>query len=81
MPIQENATLVQENLMPSQAEPTSHMEQQKAIYPNAYVPWSEEDDLRLEQLFREGKSVEELMNIFQRNRGSIASRLRKLGLT
>lgn len=65
----------------SQPEPTSHMEAQKAIYPNAYSHWSNEDDQRLEQLFHEGKSVEELMSVFQRNRGSITSRLRKLGLT
>ena len=62
-------------------EPTSRMKAQKAIYPNAYSPWSDEDDQRLEQLFLEGKSVEELMSVFQRNRGSIISRLSKLGLT
>lgn len=62
-------------------EPTSHMGKQKAIYPNAYSPWSDEDDQRLVQLFHEGKNIEELMFIFQRNRGSIISRLRKLGLT
>ena len=64
-----------------QPEPTSHMEAQKAIFPNAYSHWSDEDDQRLEQLFHEGKNVEELMSVFQRNRGSITSRLRKLGLT
>ena len=69
-----------EETLSSQAEPTSRMEQQKAIFPNAYSPWSEEDDQRLRQLFQEGKSVNELMTIFQRNRGSITSRLRKLGL-
>lgn len=63
------------------SEPPSHIEAQKAIYANAYTPWSEEDDKRLEELFHEGKSIEELMHIFQRNHGSITSRLRKLGLT
>lgn len=77
---QENTPSEQENVTSSQAEPTNHREQQKAIYPNAYSPWSEEDNLRLKQLFQEGKSVEELMTIFQRNRGSITSQLRKLGL-
>ena len=79
MPIQENEPMAQENLMPSQAEATSHMEQQKAKFHNAYSPWSEEDDLQLVHLFQEGKSIEELMAIFKRNRGSITSRLRKLG--
>ena len=45
MPVQNNDPFVQENSMFPQAEPTSHMEQQKAIFPNAYSPWSEEDDL------------------------------------
>lgn len=53
----------------------------KAIYPNAYSPWSDEDDRQLKRLFDEGKSIEELMTIFQRNRGSITSRLRKIGAT
>lgn len=57
------------------------MEAQKAIYPNAYSHWSDEADQRLEKLFHKGKSIEDLMSIFQRNRGSITSRLRKLGLT
>ena len=63
----------------SVVEPVSHMEQQKAIYHNAYSPWSEEDDQRLAQLYMSGKNIDELMIFFQRNRGSIISRLRKLG--
>ena len=65
----------------SRPELISHMEAQKAIYPNAYSHWSDEDDQRLEKLFHKGKSIEDLMSIFQRNRGSITSRFRKLGLT
>ena len=58
-----------------------HMEEQKAVYPNAYKPWSEEDDALLTKLYKEGTSIKELMSLFQRNRGGIAARLRKLGLT
>lgn len=65
----------------SQPVPTSYLEARKAKYTNAYSPWSNEDDKRLEQLFYDGKNIEELMSIFQRNLGSIISRLRKLGLT
>lgn len=65
----------------TQPGPTNHMEAQKAFYPNAYSPWSEEDDQRLERLFHEGKSIEELMIIFQRNHGSITARLHKLGFS
>ena len=58
-----------------------HMEEQKAVYPNAYKPWSEDDDALLTKLYKEGTSIKELISLFQRNRGGIASRLRKLGLT
>ena len=60
---------------------SNYMERQKALYPNAYKPWHKEDDERLTKLYKDGVSVKELMTIFQRNRGSITSRLRKLGLT
>lgn len=58
-----------------------HMEEQKAVYPNAYKPWSEDEDALLTKLYKEGTSIKELVTLFQRNRGGIASRLRKLGLT
>ena len=60
---------------------SNYMERQKALYPNAYKSWHKEDDERLTKLYKDGVSVKELMTIFQRNRGSITSRLRKLGLT
>ncbi len=50
------------------------------LYPNAYSPWSIEDDKLLEELFETGKSVRELEKIFGRNSGGIKSRLRKLNL-
>ena len=60
---------------------SNYMERQRALYPNAYKPWHKEDDEQLTKLYKDGVSVKELMTIFQRNRGSITSRLRKLGLT
>ena len=63
------------------AKPSNHMQEQKALYTNAYKPWSTDDDALLTKLYMEGTSIEELMSLFQRNRGGIASRLRKLGLT
>jgi len=50
------------------------------LYPNAYSPWSIEDDKLLKELFETGKSVRELEKIFGRNSGGIKSRLRKLNL-
>lgn len=60
---------------------SNHMQEQKALYPNAYKPWSEDDDALLTKLYKDGTSIKELVTLFQRNRGGIASRLRKLGLT
>ena len=63
------------------AKHSNHMQKQKALYPNAYKPWSEDDDALLTKLYKDGTSTKELATLFQRNRGGIASRLRKLGLT
>lgn len=57
----------------------SYMDKQKQFYASAYAPWTEEDDNRLKRLYVGGKSVDELMEIFGRNRGAIKSRLKKLG--
>lgn len=59
----------------------NYIEQQRALYPNAYQPWHTDDDDLLARLYSEGASEKDLMAVFQRNHGSIASRLRKLGLT
>ena len=63
------------------AKHSNHMQEQKALYANAYKPWCKDDDALLTKLYKEGSSIKELMSLFQRNRGSITSRLRKLGLT
>ena len=49
-------------------------------YPNAYDPWSEEDDTVLTRMWRDGATVEELSAYFQRKPGGILSRIKKLGL-
>ena len=61
------------------AKHSNHMQEQKALYTNSYKPWSTDDDALLTKLYMEGTSIEELMSLFQRNRGGITSRLRKLG--
>jgi len=58
----------------------STMEEIRAKYPNAYRPWTKKDDTRLATLYKSGKSIEELTQLFQRNNGAITSRLRKLGM-
>ena len=44
------------------------------------MPWTDEADKKLEQLFCEGKKVKELAHIFGRNEGAISSRIKKLEL-
>ena len=65
------------------AEPkqnSSYMRMVRDKYPNAYKPWREEDDNLLAELYGEGRTVEDMTYIFQRNKGGITSRLNKLGL-
>jgi len=52
----------------------------RKVHSNAYKPWNEEDDNQLEILYCEGKSVKELAGIFERNKGAISSRIKKLEL-
>ena len=49
-------------------------------YPNAYAPWSEEDDWELTRMWCQGASVKDLANHFQRKPGAIRSRIKKLEL-
>lgn len=49
-------------------------------HPNAYTPWTQKDDDRLEQLYCEGKTVKQLSEIFGRKNGAINSRIKKLEL-
>jgi len=64
---------------PSTARPNGFAEIREK-HPNAYRPWSKEQDEELKKLFSEGRKVLELMKIFGRKRGGINARLEKLGL-
>ena len=50
------------------------------LYPNAYAPWSTEDDKLLVKLYESGKTIDELAKLFGRNSGGIKYKLRKLNL-
>lgn len=50
-------------------------------HPNAYRPWSKEQDAELKNLFEAEMSIPDLMKKFGRKRGAITARLQKLGLT
>lgn len=57
-----------------------YIEKVRKEHPNAYQPWTKEDEELLAALFNDGKTVNELSKSFQRNEGGIKSRLAKLGL-
>ncbi len=46
--------------------------------PNAYIKWSEEEEEELLKLYSEGMKIKELSLHFNRTRGAIESRLKKL---
>lgn len=52
----------------------------RKTHQQAYLPWTKEDDNKLELLFSEGKKVKELVQVFGRNKGAINSRIKKLQL-
>lgn len=54
--------------------------EKQAGHQNAYEKWNAESDEKLEELFCEGKTVDELSKIFRRNKGAIISRIKKLEL-
>ena len=58
----------------------SKLETMREKHPNAYKPWSADDDARLTELFRDDKKVSVLVKEFGRQRGAIESRLVRLGL-
>jgi ATP-dependent DNA helicase PIF1 len=58
----------------------SRLDKIRQKHPNAYRPWSDEDDAKLTELFNNSAKVSELVKVFGRQRGAINSRLIKLGL-
>ena len=54
--------------------------EKQAIHKNAYEKWTEEEDYKLEELYCQGSTIEELSKKFARNKGAIESRIRKLEL-
>lgn len=54
------------------------LNEKRKQFPDAYKPWSTEDDKLLITLHNENRSIKELMSIFKRNEGAIRSRIQKL---
>lgn len=56
------------------------VEEKRKTYPNAYRPWSKEEDAKLAKLFNTGEKVKRIGESLGRQTGSIRARLEKLGL-
>lgn len=56
----------------------NYIQIQKEKYGNAYEKWTKTDEELLLRLYREGKSINELMTVFKRNKGGIESRIKRL---
>jgi len=52
----------------------------KEASPNAYKPWTKEEEQQLTTLYNEGKKTKEIATTLQRQQGGIRSRLKKIGL-
>lgn len=61
-------------------EKTYSIDEIRKKHKQAYLPWTKDDDEKLELLFCQGKKANELSEIFGRNSGAITSRIKKLGL-
>lgn len=57
----------------------SYMEKSKALHGNAYQPWDDEADALLCKMYDETPNMAFLSEVFERSRGGIRSRLKKLG--
>jgi len=79
--LKKSLTKFKELKEPKQTDDKTYcVEKIRETHQQAYLPWTEEDDNKLELLFCEGKKVKELAEIFGRNTGAINSRIKKLEL-
>lgn len=59
---------------------SEYLKKVRVKYSNAYKPWSQENDNKLEKMFLNGTSRSDIAKTFGRGPGAIKSRLQKLGL-
>lgn len=68
------------DFMTGKSSAQAHLEAIRREHPRAYESWTEEEEARLRKERAQGKTVEDLAKLFQRQPGAIRSRLTKLGL-
>ncbi len=59
----------------------SHMDEMKAKYEKAYVPWTAEEEEKLKKYHAQGLTVADISKLLRRNEGAIVSRKKKLSLS
>ncbi len=57
-----------------------NVEQIRSEYREAYTKWTAEEEIRLRREYNQGKTIDELAEIFQRRPTAIRSRLEKLAM-
>jgi DNA helicase IV len=68
------------NIYREEKKLTPHIEKSRMENPNAYKPWTKEDDRKLIDLYQNGSTIKELCFFFGRNFGAINARIEKLEL-
>lgn len=61
------------------AKRNDRLERIRARHPNAYKPWTEDQEIRLVSMWENGADISEIANEIGRGSGGIRSRLEKLG--
>jgi (p)ppGpp synthase/HD superfamily hydrolase len=61
-------------------EPVYSIYAARQEHPNAYDPWTEDNDALLKEMWEEGKSVADIADHFGRKQSAIIVRMKKLGL-
>ena len=64
----------------SSDNPKYTFEDKRKLHANAYRIWTSDDDKKLKRLYKDEKSISQLIKIFERNRGGIKARIKKLNL-
>jgi hypothetical protein len=67
-------------MIPGSINKTYNVQKIREKYPQAYMKWTEELDLLLRNLYKQGKTINELAEAFQRKPSAIRARLLKLQL-
>lgn len=60
-------------------EPAYRVEDLRRTHSNSHKRWTEEEDVRISERFKDGANTDELMSEFGRNRNAIIARLNRLG--